>query len=80
MKESIPNPNWVTPTREEFLADQHGPFPLTRPDGYYLLSPGRVIEKGDFWFRPCDLTWVETGVAHWGLRVKLNGEYARKLR
>lgn len=51
----------------------------TIPKGYRLLVPVETVLAGDFWYRPCDGIWVETGVAHWGHRIKNTTEgYARK--
>lgn len=40
-------------------------IPKQPPKGYEKLPDGISVHKGDFWLRPYDNTWIESGTAHW---------------
>lgn len=48
------------------------------PNGFHLLFVNTVVQRGDFWLRPTDHVWIESGAAHWGTTVSHPFQYARK--
>lgn len=48
------------------------------PKGFKLVPEGETVLCGDYWRRPTDDVWIETGSAHWGTTVQHPIEYARK--
>ena len=48
------------------------------PDGFLLLPIDEIVQVGDFWLRPTDDVWIETGAAHWATTVQRPWEYCRK--
>ena len=47
--------------------------------GFRLLTSDQIVQRGDFWLRPTDRVWIETGVSHWGTQPDMFNRFARPI-